>query len=193
MRRRRLVLRSGDEVLAEVQRLLDGGCTSLGNWSLARTVWHLIKAMDWSLHGSPRPTKGMRRLLSPLILRVVLLSRWIPDGVPLPGKKLMPPDDVVLEPDTMDRLTRSVRAVERGGWFVPHPVFGRMTPAQWQQIHWIHASHHLGFLLPADGSAVAAGNEAPDSADTADASAVADDPAVVSTRASASDDHPAAC
>jgi hypothetical protein len=141
--RRRLVLRNGDEVLREVERL-SAGCTPTGAWDLPRTVWHLVEAMERSLHGTPRPLKGLRRLAGPLLLRLVLLTRRFPEGRPL-ARGLTPPEAAPLD---RARLERAVRAVEKGSWFVPHPVFGRMTPAQWREVHWIHAAHHLGFLLP---------------------------------------------
>jgi len=40
------------------------------------------------------------------------------------------------------------RFAEHPGEMQPSPLFGKMTRDQWTDLHLIHASHHLSFLLP---------------------------------------------
>ena len=146
--RRKLDLRDFDAVAAEVDRLLAHGYDRAGNWSLAQACDHLSTFMRMSLEGFPlRVPWIISGFLGPLVVkRLTLWTRSIPAGykTPQPLEPTSAADDAAAVLTFKDVLQRVWAAAQ----LHPSPLFGRMTPEQWREIHLIHASHHLSFLVP---------------------------------------------
>jgi hypothetical protein len=61
------------------------------------------------------------------------------------------PADRVEDDAGIDRLVGAIdRYVNHTGPVRPSPLLGKLTRAEWDQIHLIHASHHLSFIVPDD-------------------------------------------
>ncbi len=148
---RALDLRSLESVADEMQRLRDQGYERGGNWSLGQIAEHLSSVLRGSLEGFGEGTNKAAwwRAIGPLVLRLVLRTRYIPAGVEAP-QTVVPParvaDENAAVAACVELLMRVRDARELQG---RHPSFGRLTREQWHDFHCLHSSHHLSFLLPA--------------------------------------------
>ncbi|HZT79571.1 MAG TPA: DUF1569 domain-containing protein [Gemmataceae bacterium] len=150
MTRRALDFRDFGAVAAEVERLRRTGYDQAGNWNLAQVCDHLAAAMRGSVEGFPFPGPWFfRTLIGPFARRVFFRRRRMPAGIQIP-ERFRPAADV--DEAAAVRAFHAALALVRDwpGEFVPHPILGRFTPAQWRQFHLIHAAHHLSFLVPRD-------------------------------------------
>jgi hypothetical protein len=142
-----------DAVLADVERLRRDGYRRAGTWDLPQACDHLTRFMRGSLEGFgfqfPLPFRLAGRWL---FLGRTLRTRRIPTGVKGPAP-LMPPADVGGDAAVRAFAETVARVRDHRGDFHPSPLFGRLTPEQWRQIHLIHAAHHLSFLVPNDPAA----------------------------------------
>jgi len=141
-----------DAVAAEVRRLRSG-YTQAGNWNLRQTCWHLNKAVRFSMQGgstgspgSASPGSAAKRSLQWATARIVLITGWVPTGVSAP-QRVIPPTDA--PESAIDEFLAALAELKRfSGEFGVHPRFGRLSRDQYMRLHWIHCSHHLGFLTP---------------------------------------------
>ncbi len=149
MRRRKIDLQDLNGVLDEVKRLHDGGYDRAGNWNLSEILSHCGQFMEYSLEGFDfkAPLPPLIGLLKPLLRKVILSRRSIQAGFKNPEP--LDPDVHGSEQDMIDWFTPILRRVrDQTAAFHPSPLFGKLTPLQWRDMHVIHCSHHLGFLIP---------------------------------------------
>ncbi|RUL87671.1 DUF1569 domain-containing protein [Tautonia sociabilis] len=154
MERRSLDFRDADSVIAEIRRLQSGGYTMLGKWNLAQICDHLTATMRVALDGRERRLPWpIRALVFGPLFRQVIRTRRMRAGLPT-LKPLVPtspsgPDD----PASIDACIATLeRARNCSSADLQHPAVD-LTLQQWQQLSWIHAAHHLGFLIPGDSEA----------------------------------------
>jgi hypothetical protein len=152
MERRSLDLHDADAVIDEIRRLRDDGYDRLGKWNLAQICEHLTSTMRIALEPvgrrMPRPIRAL--VFTPLMRRVVR-TRRMKAGLPT-IKPLLPtcptgPDDSA---SINDCITMLERARDISDTPIQHPAID-LTNEEWQQLSWVHASHHLSFLLPREG------------------------------------------
>jgi hypothetical protein len=159
MTRRPLDFRSFDDVAADVARLASTPHDRCGNWDLARTCDHLALSIEAVVEDRPVPVpphiKLMARLIGPMMLRHVLKTRKLPNGVKGPAS-IMPAD----APDLDGSIVRLNKAIEAAKTFPGlrrrHPLFGPITLEQWKDATLIHCAHHLSFLVPKEDASNAA-------------------------------------
>lgn len=140
----------GEQVIAEVQRLQSSGYDQVGKWNLSQICEHLGKTIELGLRPtSKRMPWVIRKLVGEPMVRGWLKRRSMKAGgmtapalVPKPQRT---GDD---DPALIDRYLDVVREAEGFGGPLPPYVLGDITLDDWKQLQWIHASHHLGFLLP---------------------------------------------
>ena len=154
--RRQLDFQSFEEFAREVRKLRDRGYEKAGAWSLAQCCDHLRLFIDYSLDGFPFKLPLHMRLAGPLMKKKTLESRRLPVGVKGPPA-LMPKtvEDIGLaqntsaDADSANRLLATIdRYIAYKGTPQPSPLFGKLDRASWDQLHLIHAAHHLSFLVP---------------------------------------------
>lgn len=149
--RRALVFESLDEITADAERLLAGGYRRLGNWNLGPMCRHLASGfrMAWerSLAMQPWPVRALARAF----FKDKALKR-LPSGFKLKGKAaaaLVPGD--VADAEGVGELREAVARFKIEPRTQLHPVFGQLTPQEWEQLMLRHCELHLSFLLPAEG------------------------------------------
>lgn len=144
-----------DQVLAEVRSLNLRPTRQLGNWSLGQICEHLGIGMRECVEAD-------KIFKAPLWLRVVgpwvrprILKRGLPRGFQIPrgGERLIPPP-VAFE-DGLATLESGIATLKGSDRRTPHPVFGKMNLAEWDQFHLRHAELHLSFIVPAESAAPA--------------------------------------
>jgi hypothetical protein len=157
-RQRRLVFRSGQEVIDEIVRLRDGGYTRSKNWSLTQICDHIAKTIDIEMRG------GLKQL--PWIARKLVgepLAKWMlrydrsPTWLMIPAPRLVRPAEVAADADdpaTIEGCIEIIRMAEMFPGPVPSfPFADDISVEDWRRLNWIHAAHHLGYLLPRDSAA----------------------------------------
>jgi hypothetical protein len=152
MERRKLELRDFAELAAEVDRLKRVGCTKVGNWDLGQACYHLGLTMQQSLDGfTTRAPWLLRVTLAPIFKRRLLKTRVMPAGIK--GPPVMMPPDRVDETTVLKHFDEQLARVrDHAGEFEKHPFFGYLTNEEWKLLHLMHASLHLSFLVPREGS-----------------------------------------
>ncbi len=145
--RRQLHFETYQDVLDDVHRLAGGPCRQLGNWSLSEVCQHLTKTMHTSIDGAPGKFPWYLRMIGPL-LKKRFLTRPMPAGFMAPpsARTLMPGDEEtsVAVADLEKASARMHETSQRK----PHPVLGKMSREDWDQLHMRHGELHLSFLVP---------------------------------------------
>lgn len=153
MKRRPLDLRSGEEVLAEINRLERDGYRMGGKWSLTQICDHLDTVTVGEMEGLDIYVPWIiKATIGQFFVNRILRTRRFPTGIfrapsPRQFQPRMPtgPDD----PAVIERCRQSTqRAIEFQGPLPPYPLAHRFSLEDWKELMWIHASHHLGFLHP---------------------------------------------
>ncbi len=148
MERRTLRLGSYDDILRDADALLASGYRRAGTWNLGQVCHHLATFMEMSLDGFPilfpAPVRWLARwLVLPRMLRHEVFRRRYP------APEFAAPPAEVDDRAGLDRLRAAVgRLKEHPGELKPSPVFGRLSPEQWREVHLWHCEHHLSFLRP---------------------------------------------
>src|SRR5262245_28788086 len=147
MERRNLRLPNYDAVAKDSEALLTTGYDRAGKWSLGQVCQHLATAMEMSLDGFPTRFSWPVRLLARwFFLGRVLKHRVFRRTVAAP-KFLQPPDSSD-DGAGVGRLQAVLKRLqEHTGPLQPSPIFGRLSPEQWREVHLWHCEHHLSFLL----------------------------------------------
>jgi hypothetical protein len=148
MERRTLRLHNYDAALADAEALLAAGYDRAGAWSLGQTCQHLATVMELSLDGFRSRLSWPIRLMA----RWFFLGRMLRHDVirrRFPAPDYLQPAANADDREGLERL-RTVVARLKGhaGPMQLSPVFGRLSPDEWREIHLWHCEHHFSFLLP---------------------------------------------
>jgi len=146
--RRRLKFHSYEDVLADVRQLAALETRALGSWSLGQVCNHLAKAMDKCINGTQGFPVPLKTRILARIFRNRVLSGRLPSGFKLPpeGAALLP--EPMAPADGIAALEQAIVELSKNSRRVPHPVFGKLNVAQWDQFHLRHAELHLSFIVP---------------------------------------------
>lgn len=147
--KRKLDFRTADEVIGEIERLRINGYSKLKRWNLTQVCEHLTKTMEGEMNGLGfRFPWILRRTVGNWMTRRVLKIRAMPSISTLPS--LRPTlGDGNERPEVIEQCITTVRKSARfDGSLDDYPFVDGLTHEQWRQFMWIHAAHHLGFLIP---------------------------------------------
>jgi hypothetical protein len=151
--RRPLTFASLNEVMPDVDRLLSGGYTALGKWSLGQICKHLSGAIVYSIEGFPERAPWLIRVtIGPLMVRSMFKTGSFREGIKVPERYIPTPglDDRA----EAEALRGAIRLfAQHTGPLAGHPIVNRMSREDWERFHSIHCSHHLSFLIPAPTAA----------------------------------------
>ena len=148
--RRRLDFRSWEDLLADVDTLAHRGYDRAGKWSLAQVLDHVGAGLRVAIAGSTKRMPWVMRMSArSFALPIMRAWRRIPAGLPAP--KWWQPQ-VPADADDAAAVARFRGEVEaflaHAGPYHPHPAFDRIDRESYEDLMLIHASHHLGFLVP---------------------------------------------
>lgn len=147
--KRLLDFHSGDEVIAEIERLRTGGYAKLKQWNLTQICEHLSATMEAEMTGLGfRLPWVLRATAGKLLTHRILRTRRMPSSPTLP--RLQPQATADAEDEAViAQCLETIRRTEcYQGSLADYPFVDNLTHEQWRQLMWIHAAHHLGFLIP---------------------------------------------
>jgi hypothetical protein len=147
--RRSLQFRSLEEVVADAEMLVASPqVKTLGNWSLGQLLAHLGGAINVSIDGISVKVSWYRRLMG-MFLKGRVINKGMPAGIQLPKERepIAFPKGVTAE-EGLERLRKAVARSQRERMTARHPVFGKLTHEEWNQLHLRHAELHLSFAIP---------------------------------------------
>ena len=139
------------EGIAEAERLADKRTRSVGHFSHAQNVDHLARTLRIVVGDVPPPKFSLRlRWSVRLNLNSILTQRAEP-GIQLPAESqaLFWTEDDISVDEAMNSLRGSYeRFVEsQSSGFPKHPLFGRLSNRQHEQIQCRHFELHLGMIV----------------------------------------------
>jgi hypothetical protein len=144
--RRTLRFENLDDIMADVERLMDGH-TTVGTWSLAQICRHLATATRRVVDLPASTPHDPTHLVSEEQKRRVLESGALPEG--LPGPPEIMPGEALGEREQAEGLRAALDHYRASpGPVVPHRFFGRLTREEWDRLVLIHCAHHLSFAIP---------------------------------------------
>ena len=151
MERRRISFDSVEGAAADIEQLRCDGYEKLGEWDLGQICEHLAILLKGSLEGFGSLMPWIvRATVGRYFLGRILRKRSMPTGLRIPSALRPGPSDGD-DPETIERTKELLLRVGRATEVHPSPLFGRLTPDQWRQLHLIHTAHHLSFLVPTPG------------------------------------------
>jgi hypothetical protein len=147
--RRTLDYKSFDEFLADVDRLSAGSIKTLGNWSAGQIFQHFANAFNGSIDGLPQAFPWFICAIARMF-KTKLIGGAMPAGIKMPTKlaAVVMPEPTSTETG-LANLRAAVARLKQDPHRAPHPVFGKITNAEWNTVHLKHASLHMSFLTTA--------------------------------------------
>ncbi|MEM1224301.1 MAG: DUF1569 domain-containing protein [Planctomycetota bacterium] len=147
--KRTLDFHTADEVVAEINRLRAQGYDKTKNWNLTQICEHLTATMSGGMDGFGfRLPWVLRATVMKWIFQRMLRTRKMVSGPTLerlkPKSAEGPDDDAIIDTcfATIDR------ARSWDGSMDDYPFLDHLSAEDWKQFMWMHAAHHLGFLVP---------------------------------------------
>ncbi len=152
--RREVAYESLDDVLMDAEKLVANSNTRmLGNWTLGQMLAHLAASLHLSIDGSDHRPPWYIRLVGPFLKRIVLRKMSAGFQLPKPVADKVIPSEPVTPHEGLRRLQEAVKRFRADTTRKPHNVFGKMTGAQWHQLHLRHAELHMSFATTDSGTA----------------------------------------
>jgi hypothetical protein len=148
---------SYDDVLGDAEAMHSGGYDRVGNWSLGQVCSHLGLAMDRAIDGFPTVYPAPFRWVARWLVLGKLLNHQ-QQKRRFPAPPYLVPRDIEEDRVGLEDLRAAVRRLKNHtGELKLHPVFGKLTPAQWTEFVLWHCEHHMSFLVPKKSTTPAAG------------------------------------
>lgn len=151
--KRSLDFHTDQEVIDEINRIRDAGYTKSKNWNLTQICEHLTATMRGGMDGFGfRVPWIVRATLMKWMLGRMLKNRKMISGPTLKQlKPTSPPgedDNEVIE----KCIATLGEAANFPGPINDYPLLDNLGVDDWKQLMWLHAAHHLGFLVANDTS-----------------------------------------
>ena len=154
MKRRKLDFHRAEEVIAEIEGLRSSGYTKTKNWNLSQVCEHLNGTMKGGMDGFGfRLPWVLRATFVKWAFRYALSKRTLLSGAPT-FRMLKPKADRAQDDDdVIDECIATLRRAESfDGSLVDYALLDNLSVNEWRDFMWIHAAHHLSFLVPTDST-----------------------------------------
>lgn len=151
IQRRELNFQSFDEAMREAESLAQQPVQTSGSYSFGQIIEHLARTLDVVTGTTAGPKLSLPLRWAARIMRSRLLNRPMQPGFRLPEQAqsiFWPSEDVQLDA-AMEHLRSAAERFRSTDPLPPHPIFGKMTREQHQQLQCRHFELHLSFASPA--------------------------------------------
>jgi hypothetical protein len=144
--RRNIQFHDFDQVAADIGDLQAKGYQRCGNWTLGQICDHLAIFMRGSVDGFSWTMPWIFRVtIGRFFLQRILRQKKMAAGVRVP--KVFLPGESADDVASVESLLQLVRRYQdHTGPMAPSPFSGELSRQEWDQLHLIHAAHHLSFL-----------------------------------------------
>lgn len=149
--RRQLDFRTAEEVVADIEHLRAVGYSKTKNWNLTQICEHLHETTKGGMDGFGfRLPWILRATIVKWVFRYALNHRKLFTGAPT-FKSLMPKSQGEEDSALIDECIQTTkRAGAFDGSMEGYALLDNLSTEDWKQFMWLHASHHLSFLIPKD-------------------------------------------
>ncbi len=149
--RRQLQFSSMQDILADVEYLDSGDPPrTTGNWTAAQIVQHVAKLIDYSIDGFPVPKAAIPMRILGRLMRNAAITKPLRPGIKFSKKfSFLSPDREVAWDDAAQQLRQAIGRLDSDRMTKRSPIFGKLSPEQWEQLHCRHAEMHFSFMHPA--------------------------------------------
>ncbi len=148
--RRKVHFENLDEILQDAKAVTAGPHRVTGNWTAAQNIHHVAWTIGASNNGFDIKIPLAMKLFGKTLRVLGKHLKPINPGINPPKKvaeAFAPPDQVTLD-DALGLLDKEVEAAKNGGMTYPSPLFGDLSPEEWEAVHCRHAELHLSFIHP---------------------------------------------
>ena len=142
---------SFDDLLADAEKLADGECETIGNWTLGQIFEHLARSLDASIDGTDMKIPWLMKKMFVLVMnKEKLMKNPLPPGFKIPksGQGQFNPDPSTTTQEGLARLRAAVERYTNENSFAEHVAFGKLSREEWDQFNLRHAEMHLSFAVP---------------------------------------------
>ena len=147
--RRELEFNNLDEVVADAERLASGEVRTTGNHTFGQILEHLARTHDMTTGKlvAPQPPFYMKIMVA-LMKPMLINDKPIKPGFKLPKKAeaFFWPDQEFDVQQALTHLKESVENYKTQGPLPKHPMFGKLSREQNDQMNCRHAALHLSFV-----------------------------------------------
>ncbi|MEM6552889.1 MAG: DUF1569 domain-containing protein [Planctomycetota bacterium] len=150
--RRTLHFDTLDQIVADAEAVTNQPHHHVGNWTPAQIIEHVTIAMRIGNHGVDWTVPLPIRLFGWFMKKTGATRKPIKPGFTPPtniAKHFAPPEDITLD-TALQNLRDEVAYANANGMHHPSPLFGKLTPAQWIDLHCRHAELHFSFIVPGE-------------------------------------------
>lgn len=150
MRRRETQFRSAEEIVSEIERLQKYGYERTKNWNLTQICEHLEATMRGGMDGFGfRLPWLLRATIVKWVFRYALRTRKLLSGAPTLSVLKPKSENQTDDSEKIESCIRVLReAASFQGSLDDYAMLDNLAVDDWKQFMWIHASHHLSFLIP---------------------------------------------
>lgn len=147
--RRELHFTSLDDLVNDAEKLVSSPTTkTLGNWPLSQLLTHLATAMNGSIDGIKFSVPWYVRVFG-FFIKSGVLKRGVGPGFSLPKEREAGAFPAASSPqEALEMLRQAAGRLKNEPATAVHPVFGKLTPEEWNLLHLRHAEMHLSFAVP---------------------------------------------
>lgn len=156
LERRTLHFETIDDILADVEQLVAGEHTTVGNWTFAQILEHLTATINCSFDGFPFKMPWPVRFLAGNFMKKGFLNSPMKSGYKLPksGGRLIPQEDGGKLEIALADFRAAIQRLKNNEPTQDNPVFGPMSPEDWDKLHKRHSELHLSFVRPVKSQTV---------------------------------------
>jgi Protein of unknown function (DUF1569) len=148
--RRTLHFTTIEEILRDAEKLASaerkGNLRKLGNWTLGQSCGHLAAWINYGFDGTPVKVPWLLRLIARPVRKKYIYKPMNPGGrLPkVAGGTLA--IEALPSDEGLARLGLACNRLKVDTPKLPNPIFGKLKPDEWRNLHMRHAELHLSFL-----------------------------------------------
>lgn len=147
--RRPVSYQSLSAVLEDAQFFASHPHQTVGQWSYGKILQHLADSYNSSFDGVDFKAPFVIRWVVRTFFKQKFLREKMSSGYKLPKKAeaKLPSQETPVDA-ALANLKQAISRFEREEPRAEHPVFGKLTPEEWLQLHLRHSELHMSFVKP---------------------------------------------
>ena len=139
-----------DQMIQEAASLASGEVQTSGRFSFGQILEHLALAMEVATGRRPGPKIAAPIRWGARLLRSRFIHRPLQPGFKLPrnAQSIFWPEEAIDVQAALEHLRHAVNEFQATDPLPPHPIFGKLTREEHEQLQCRHCELHLSFVHP---------------------------------------------